>query len=256
MKIYYFSGTGNSLFIANGIRNIIPDTEIELINNEMQSIHINESVVGIITPLYYFGLPEIVHSFIKNISFKKNVYIFLIITRGIPLAGGAKRQIDTSEYFKNSLKYFRYLTMGDNYVLDFWDASNFKVMESRNTKALKEIKRICKDIKNKKESKRYNFVDYLWPISNNIPRFGNKVYSKHILHNDQYFVLKDTCTKCQKCLRNCPVKNIAFDKQIIWKHENCQMCLGCFHCCPTQSIEYIRKDLKINTEGKARYWNK
>ena len=61
--IYYFSGTGNSHYVAEVLSKSLQDT--------MQSIESAQGIkkdemIGIVTPVYFFGLPETLLCLIFN----------------------------------------------------------------------------------------------------------------------------------------------------------------------------------------------
>ncbi len=83
MDVYFFSGTGNSLYIAKKIieeaeGRAIPITSV--INKE--SITPDADVFGIIFPVYYADIPLIIKRFAKKLSNIENKYIFAVSNYG------------------------------------------------------------------------------------------------------------------------------------------------------------------------------
>jgi len=72
--IFYFTGTGNSLFAAKKIHEEL-DHEIIDISKAMEekqfenTLSENESI-GFVIPVYYYGVPSIVEDFIKSVNVK------------------------------------------------------------------------------------------------------------------------------------------------------------------------------------------
>ncbi|TCP93338.1 EFR1 family ferrodoxin [Serpentinicella alkaliphila] len=140
MKIFYFSGTGNSYQIAKKISNSFDDN-VELIrikDNDNVGI-IKDKIVSIVFPIYYFGLPVLVEEFIREINISEDTYLFIIVTKGVSLGGGVKTQLEKLFEGKKKYNYFQYITMGDNFVLDFWDATNKTERLIRNKKATAKL---------------------------------------------------------------------------------------------------------------------
>ena len=78
MKIFYFTGTGNSLYIAkrfNGELYSIP----QVLKGENFSFEDEE--IGIVFPTYGFSIPNIVREFIEKVTLK-SPFIFAIMTCG------------------------------------------------------------------------------------------------------------------------------------------------------------------------------
>ena len=66
--LYYFTGTGNSLWFAKQLQSHIAECEIKAIAKAIDEgdLVAPEGRVGFVTPLYFYGLPEIVMRFIKQ----------------------------------------------------------------------------------------------------------------------------------------------------------------------------------------------
>ena len=73
--IYYFSATGNSLALA---KEYAKNLNAELCNitsvlnnlSDDQKIETDANVVGLISPVYFFGLPKIVCTFLEKLVIK------------------------------------------------------------------------------------------------------------------------------------------------------------------------------------------
>ena len=77
--IYYFSGTGNSHYVAEVLSKSLQDTmqSIESAQNIKQ-----DEIIGIVTPVYFFGLPDIVKDFLERLSVSPKSYFYLVVTYG------------------------------------------------------------------------------------------------------------------------------------------------------------------------------
>lgn len=97
--LYYFTGTGNSLWFAKQLQSHIAECEIRSIAKaiDKDDLTIPEGRVGIVTPLYFCGLPEIVMRFIKESDLSKAEYIFIAFTHGGPafVEGGGVEQTES-----------------------------------------------------------------------------------------------------------------------------------------------------------------
>jgi len=83
-EIYYFSGTGNSLFVAKELQKRIPEAKlipiVSLLNQD--TIKTQAEKVGIIFPLQGPTYPIAVKMFLEKIDLESADYIFAIATRG------------------------------------------------------------------------------------------------------------------------------------------------------------------------------
>ena len=87
--IYYFSGTGNSLTIAQNLSKKIEYSKIisiPLVINKANNI--TGEIIGIVCPIYMHNIPCIVVDFIKKI--KEAKYLFMVYAGGGELGNGFK----------------------------------------------------------------------------------------------------------------------------------------------------------------------
>ncbi|SIR09457.1 hypothetical protein SAMN05920897_1385 [Alkalispirochaeta americana] len=73
-KIFYFSGTGNSYLVAKKLGMKIENCELIKITYEIKREIYEDDIIGIVFPVYYFGLPKIVENFLINFDFKSSGY--------------------------------------------------------------------------------------------------------------------------------------------------------------------------------------
>jgi len=257
--IYYFSGTGNSYMIAKKVCEGLENSALINIAKGQIPNHDNAcDTIGIVFPVYYFGIPIIVEKFLLQTNIPENAYVFVIVTRGEPMAGGAKRQLDTAFNARGrTYRFFRYVTMGNNYPFYIFNGSTEKVKGQRNKKAEKKVRDFLADIKAKKQSRIFSILDYppFPTITYNFPTYGYKHFLQ-VYNQDTCFEVDETlCNKCLKCKYSCPIDNVEITSKVKWKHANCQMCLACYNCCPKNAIQYIDTNNNVDTNGKRQYWN-
>lgn len=251
-KIYYYSGTGNSYQVAKRLSMRIVDCELIKITYDVKNKIYEDDIIGLVFPVYYFGLPKVVENFLINFDFKVDRYLFVIVTRGIPFAGGVRKQL--INLLSNKISYFQYITMGDNFNIDFWNSSSNQTKELRNSKCDAIIKKTAVSINNRIVKRKFTLIDFLWFITKHLPRYGYKTYLNKVYNSDDFFdVNANICINCNKCVKSCPVGNVSFDKKTMWMHRNCQLCLACYHCCPVNAIQY--NNGYLTTIGKKQYWN-
>lgn len=82
-EIYYFSGTGNSFYVAKELQKRIPDAKlvpiVSILNNDV--IKTNGKSVGIIFPVHALTIPIAVKRFLKKADMSSAEYIFAVATR-------------------------------------------------------------------------------------------------------------------------------------------------------------------------------
>mgnify|MGYP000849557727 CR=1 FL=1 len=83
VEIYYFSGTGNSLYVAKELQKRIPEANlipiVSLLNKDI--IETSGETVGFVFPIHGMTIPIPVKKFIKKLDLRSTRYIFAIATR-------------------------------------------------------------------------------------------------------------------------------------------------------------------------------
>jgi|WetSurMetagenome_2_1015567.scaffolds.fasta_scaffold00230_6 ferredoxin len=242
--IYYFSGTGNSLVVARAIAAKLGDTKlVHMAGPNAAQPSPETPTIGLVFPVYIFGLPLIVTRLIKNIRVPDNAYLFAVAVNG---GLACSTIIQAARLFNErglQLAAGFAVTMVDNYT-PLGGAMPAKKQKIRFEKAGQKLEKICASIKNR-ESTLYRGL----PLVNWL--FSGLMYKNaapKIPGMDKNFTADSNCNGCGVCEKACPMGNIAMTRERPeWRHH-CEMCFTCLQWCPTQAIQYGK-----NTTGKARY---
>ena len=246
--IFYFSGTGNSLSVATSIAERIGDCEIVDIAkvngdaNTVRSMMANATErLGFVFPLYFWGLPSIAYSFLRNITVVGSPYIFSVLTAGGDSASVGNRQIAKSLARKGHrlAAGFR-VTMPDNYYV-FYDADAQEKASAALESAKGVIERIAAHAASKTPAKIEGPAHWYESL---LGRPVNALF-RHTVHGaGKHFRASGECTGCGKCVRACSIGNINMsEKRPVWGPA-CEQCNGCINACPVKAISY-RTDRKV-----------
>jgi ferredoxin len=241
--LYYFSGTGNSLMIARNLADTLGDCQLVPIAQAMQEEHpvVTIERVGFVFPLYYVGLPKLVHDFISKLDISPTTYSFTVITRGVPMMGGAIGQVKALLRQKSvTLHAGFYINMPSNYIL--WsDAPAQTKQQNLFAQADKKVQQIAGVIRGELHQYDIEPFGFIRPLRND-------PYRKQAYERDKHFVVESQCNSCGICAKVCPVDNITMTAgKPHWRHQ-CQECLTCLQFCPKHAIQYGQK-----TVNKTRY---
>jgi len=243
--IYYFTGTGNSLKIAGDIASQLGETSLVPVQNAMkEKSAFSEDRIGLVFPVYMWGMPSIVSEFVKKLKIGKDKYVFAVVTcGGIP--GAALLQLSKAlkkQGVKLSAGFA--IQMPGNYI-PMYGAVSPEKQNKHFEKAVEKVKKIVEIVKKNGVCKpeASNFI---------INTLGSGiVYNlsmSHIHTMDKSFSVLDKCNSCGICVKVCPVENIKLENgKPVWQGK-CEQCMSCIQWCPVEAIQYGKK-----TQGRKRY---
>ena len=245
LTLYYFSATGNSLVVARDIASEFKDARLIPITKAFDSGNIEQSdAVGIVFPVYMFGLPLIVTDFLRRLKVKPDTYVFSVATLGgLPgRAHSLARKILKTAGIKLASGFS--VMMPGNYTPLYGAISKEQQdgMFQREKVKVKEITRFVRERKSGIFEEKPFFVNFLLYVL--LYRGG----SAQIPGSAKRFWITEACIKCGRCAKVCPVVNIEMkDGKPLWL-DHCQHCMACLQWCPVEAIQY-----KKATAGKKRY---
>jgi ferredoxin len=239
--IYYFTGNGNSRWVAEQIAAATDDeiTNISelLKNNIVPEISDDTERVGIVFPVHSWYAPRPVVDFVSQLQIPKKVYRFAVCTCGD----------DAGKCMQRLHRHYKYnaawsVQMPNTYIpmfeLDSDTVARLKVKEAKEL-----IADIAKDILEKRKTR---FV-----FEGAFPRTKTYIINPLFVHciiSPKGFHVDDGCIACGTCRDVCPMSNIKLQDGIPVWGNNCIHCMACIHSCPQRVIQY-----KQATQRKGRY---
>lgn len=246
-KLFYFSGTGNSLHLTSRLSEQIEDSvTVSMATDASIKQEKLLGTVGFIFPVHAFSLPKAVEAFIKNLTFDEDTYIFAIATRMGSSCKVFQEINKILEKQKVKLSAHWFVDMPNNYLTLLPLSDEEKVLEINKEADVKlnEIATIVNEQKKcfEKDS-HYSFLEtnILFPML-------SKVYKKtNYFGLENKFHVEDTCNNCSLCKNICLSSKIQMkdDKPYWQKDVKCYHCLACIHYCPKQAIQLSKKTKKI-----------
>ena len=238
--IYYFSGTGNSLKVAKDIASRLQDTTLIKIckDNKILSEGTKFKKVGIIFPVYYYGLPVMVKKFVENLVLNSNSYVYTVATCGGSVGVSVKQLQNILDNKGILLSSAFTVVMPDNYQVMYAPPSDEK--QQRLFKLEGEKVQYIADIIKKLEKAPFEEKN----------SFSAKLLGGMLSGNfkprekDKNFWSDESCNGCGICAKVCPANNIEIrQNKPQWFHE-CEHCLACMHWCPKHSLQYKKGTVK------------
>lgn len=241
--VFYFTATGNSLYVAKQL-----DDEIISIPREMKKAErkYKAESIGIVCPLFEFEMPPLVKEFIQGSHFETD-FFYIVITFGCHSGGVAQRTQEFLASIGKEADYINTILMHDNAIIVFDMDQQRSIEDSKRVDehiaAIKtdiQLRRNLIQIAAKGETEFYE--GYIALKQKNGPMYTFPLYR-----------VTEDCVGCGTCSRVCPCGCIQMDEtQPKYDYTRCANCMACIQACPTKAIQFA----SINEPNpNARYRN-
>lgn len=243
--ILYFSGTGNSRYVAERTAKILGEEILDLfdrIKNKDYSPIISDKPFTVCAPTYAWRIPRILKDYLERTPLEGNDKIYFLMTCGDDI-GNAERYLKKlcrkigKEYM--GCACFR---MPENYIAMF-TSPNDEQASRIIAKSKDRIDKTATIIASGNKLAQVN-VNIIGKLKSGIV---NDVFYP-LCVSAKKFCATDKCISCGKCEKVCPLSNITIkDGKPVWG-KNCTHCMACICKCPAEAIEYGKVSI-----GQNRY---
>jgi ferredoxin len=238
--IFYYTGTGNSLWVAKTLAQELGDTELLSIADWAPGRNgVNAKVIGLVFPVHIWGLPGRIIQFVNQLKGRQPDYVFAIAVNAGQVANTlvqlknilAQRGLKLSTGFE--------IKMPSNYIP--WGGPGPKQKHNRRFEMAKiKISKIATAINGQNNDliekgplwQRLLFTIFYKMLFSYVPKMDRK------------FWVDEKCNQCAICGKVCPSANITFQEgKPVWNHR-CEQCFACLQWCPKEAIQYGKRTAK------------
>ena len=251
--IFYFSGTGNSLWVAKELQKyyrckvISIAEELNRPENNFSYAVASSEYIFFVFPVHSWGADILTCRFLEKLNLvnyrKQPVYVICTCGDNCGYTAKVIKRILRKKSIALTKSYS--IQMPNNYLLMKGFSTDTKEIETQKlAEAPKRLQLIvneipggdCDDLYAKgKFSCLKTYLIY--------PLFRKYGVKKNL------FYAKEICVSCGLCMAICPTKTIYYqDKKPKWNQNTCVQCSACINRCPEQAIEY-----GTISETKGRY---
>lgn len=248
--IYYFTGTGNSLFAA---KKIAAKTQAPLVTATSaireDIIDIEADCVGFVFPVQDFKPPKIIRELIEKLRSLEGKYVFALCTAGLTPGKTLKVFEKLIEKQGGKLSAGFALLMPHNGIgSGLFSLSEHEKMLMAATEKLEKISGYIAERKTGTVETTglfsalvlsgmcFKMVPILFRLFAQVLKHGWESLGFHA---------DDSCSGCGICEKICPVRNIILSSgKPVWS-DYCVGCFACVHWCPSASIQLGTADMSI-----------
>ena len=243
--IVFFSGTGNSRYVAGRIADALGEPLLDLgariKAGDTSPVETGERLI-VVTPTYAWRIPRIVRDHLQQTELSGAKRAWFVMTCGGEI--GSADQYNRALCAQMRLAHMgtAQIVMPENYIAMFGAP---QPDEARRIVAAAEPS-IVRAIAAIRAAQPFA------PTRNNLyDRFMsgpvNPIFYSFFVKATA-FTASSACIACGQCARRCPLNNITLHAARPTWGKTCTHCMACICYCPTGAIEYGKKSV-----GKPRY---
>lgn len=246
--ILYFSGTGNSQYVAEMISMASGDSILS-INDRIKS-HTSQEIecerrpLIICCPIYAWRIPRVVETFLFNTSFRGSKEVYFVLTCGGETGNAIKYVRKLCDKKEWTLLGSSELIFPDNYIMMFKDQPK-EICRDIVQNALPKLTWLTNELAENRYPMMYKKTDILGILES---KFINGLFYK-LFVSGKGFNVNESCIGCEKCRNNCPLNTIRMENSRPTWGKKCTQCMRCIGICPTGAINY-----RHNTNNKTKYF--
>lgn len=253
--IFYFTGTGNCLYVARQLATA--DTILlsipQLVKQGQYDFEADE--IGIVYPIYGHMPPYMVRQFIQKARLKAG-YKFAVLTFGARKCNAVEIWDGITRKAGHAFDYITTLIMVDNWLPNF-DMSEQMKLDKHIPENLQRInadlaarRRWHEPVTEEERAMHAGFMAYT----------GLDPEKGFVMRSEKYFRVTDRCVDCGICTYVCPRGNYELTSRGVKTAGDCEFCFACIHNCPQKAIQFAHlPDDPLLARGEvnpdARYRN-
>lgn len=250
--VFYFTATGNSLYIAKQL-DPEPQSIPQLLKKDDQELQFEDETIGIVYPNFGGSQPPVVRDFMKRACLKTD-YLYMVPTYGFRAGTSADTAKELCDSLGLKLALVRGLFMVDNYLPNF-DIASELLMDKKVAEQLYALKadiaarkhEVILMTEEEKEARRKHLEERR---AKQAAERGGKPAPD--LSCGKMLIITDACVGCGTCAKVCPEGDFEIEDGKS-RHNGgfCMNCFACVHNCPVNAFRLAVPE----KNPEARYRN-
>jgi ferredoxin/flavodoxin len=243
MIMIYFSGTGNSKYIAELFaRNMECACHSIEENIDFEILLKSAETLAFCYPIYLSRVPRIMREFVgRHMELLKGKKLIIFCTQHMLSGDGAGAFYALFPKHYAQVIYAEHFFMPSNTVPITTSTKKIKYYAE---KAIPKMQIICDNIKREKIIKRgFNAG------SRALGLIQAPLLSAAERKAENHINITGDCTGCGLCISLCPMKNLKLENEKITHNHNCTICFRCINKCPQKAINFFKTQIKKQYKG-------
>lgn len=240
-----FSGTGNTYYISNLLRDFLSTAQstvdlypIEKISDPNQIIS-KCDLLGIGYPIYGSDIPKPVRSLIERFDNFQGKRAFVFCTQLMYSGDGAAYVAKMLIKKGFSVRQLAHFNMPNN-LTDYLNfLPGFKPSVKFEKRKRRQAERFAKLILH--DRKRLKGMNIFSNVLGLLQRFPFQKFEQSMY--DHAIKIEANCIGCGRCVDLCPVDNLTLESGILKENNRCILCYRCINHCPVNALHTSKNHL-------------
>ena len=226
--IYYFTGSGNSRYVAQRIAQALGDTVAFMPDHIPATVPDNGEPIGFVMPVYFWGIPSVAQHFAQQLQIQGRHHTYTVLT---PSGSSG----DAVGLFEKALRRpvdAHYSVLMPDTFCPLYECGNRAKSDAVLERAEGEIDKIIASIRARETGNHdtHRGKGRLATIT---------MYPLYRASTTKHFAVNADCIGCGLCANLCPDHVITLrDGRPTWRRQHCELCFACLHHCPKFAIQY------------------
>ncbi|MBO1679718.1 EFR1 family ferrodoxin [Bittarella massiliensis (ex Durand et al. 2017)] len=233
--ILYFSGTGNSEYVAQKLGMAVDDEVLNLFeaikNSDFSEVYSQRPWV-VVAPTYAWRIPRILQGWLERTRLAGSEELYFAMTCGGSIGNAGRYLAELCAQKGMRYRGCMGIVMPENYLALFTTPTKEEALRTIE-KADREIEGAARLLEDGE--------DFPEPDVS----FGDRVNSGLVntlfyplFVRAKKFCVTDACISCGRCAAVCPLGNVRLtDGKPVWG-DRCTHCMACICRCPQEAVEY------------------
>ena len=234
MLTLYFSGTGNSKYVAELFADKMGGNCISIEEKaDFGGLIQPEERIAFVYPIYLSRVPRIMREFVKTHRTQLHGKKLVILCTQMEFSGdGARCFTDLLPRGSYEVAYAEHIDMPNNVNnMRVFSAASEEKIERLLVQMQEKLKRICADIRAGVVVKRgFN------PLSRLLGAIQGVIEPLFEWMMKRGVRIGGDCTGCGLCVQRCPMGNLTLADGKATAGKNCTLCYRCLNLCPQRTI--------------------
>jgi len=242
--IFVFSGTGNSLYLAEELSRYLGDEIINLnhqLKTDSQPNLQEADRLIVVMPTYAWRIPRIASDYLKALTFPPKLKTYFVLNCGDRIGNAAYYNEKLCQELGLDYMGTKKVVMPENFLAMFAIPS-----EERADRIIRQATRRIGQVAEEISTGQSFSPQQAGLVDKAMSGVVNSLFYTFIV-SGRRFTVDDSCVSCERCTEICPLNNISMvEGKPVWG-KNCTFCMACIAHCPTEAIEAGL------SKGKRRY---